>query len=151
MTGSRTGRSGRTRGSRAPGSWGAHLPQCAAVVGAVLDALSAPAGAGDLRTHGQRYHDALQDAMRWLRKCIVICVTSAHAQIGRRSGCQWVTAGDRSSLMARMTDVGGSDLAARGWTGLRGRSALQVLGSAAAALDRLPRGAEQAASGESCG
>ena len=35
--------------------------------------------------------------------------------------------------------------------GLRGRSALQVLGSAAAALDRLPRGAEQAASGESCG
>jgi len=33
----------------------------------------------------------------------------------------------------------------------RGRSALQVLGSAAAALDLLPRGAEQAASGESCG
>ena len=39
-------------------------PECAAVVGAVLDALSAPAGAGDLRTHGQRYHDAMQDAMR---------------------------------------------------------------------------------------
>ena len=34
---------------------------------------------------------------------------------------------------------------------LRGRSALQVLGSAAAALDRLPRGAEQATSGKSCG
>ena len=30
-------------------------------------------------------------------------------------------------------------------------SALQVLGSAAAALDRLPRGAEHSASGESCG
>jgi hypothetical protein len=41
-------------------------PECAAVVGAVLDALSAPAGAGDLRTHGQRYHDALQDALQRL-------------------------------------------------------------------------------------
>ena len=41
-------------------------PECAAVVGAVLDALSAPSGAGDLRTHGQRYHDALQDAMQRL-------------------------------------------------------------------------------------
>ena len=38
-----------------------------------------------------------------------------------------------------------------GWTGLRGRSALQILGSAAAALDLLPRGAEQAACGDSCG
>jgi hypothetical protein len=41
-------------------------PECAAVVGAVLDALSAPAGAGDLRTHGQRYHDALAEAMQRL-------------------------------------------------------------------------------------
>ncbi len=41
-------------------------PECAAVVTAVLDALSAPAGAGDLRTHEQRYHDALQDAMQRL-------------------------------------------------------------------------------------
>src|SRR5689334_15265149 len=32
-----------------------------------------------------------------------------------------------------------------------GRPALQVLGSVAAALDRLPRGAEQAASGKCCG
>src|ERR1700739_1633772 len=36
------------------------------MVGAGLDALSAPAGAGDLRTHGQRYHDALHDAMQRL-------------------------------------------------------------------------------------
>jgi hypothetical protein len=35
-------------------------------VGAVLDALSAPAGAGDTRTHAQRYHDTLGEAMRWL-------------------------------------------------------------------------------------
>jgi len=41
-------------------------PQCAAVVGAVLDSLSAPAGAEDDRTHAQRHHDALQEAMRRL-------------------------------------------------------------------------------------
>ena len=41
-------------------------PECAAVVAAVLDALSAPAGAEDTRTRAQRYHDALQEAMRRL-------------------------------------------------------------------------------------
>ena len=41
-------------------------PDCAAVVGAVLDALSAPAGAEDTRSHAQRYHDGLQEAMRRL-------------------------------------------------------------------------------------
>jgi hypothetical protein len=41
-------------------------PECAAVVGTVLDALSAPAGAEDTRSHAQRYHDALQEAMRRL-------------------------------------------------------------------------------------
>ena len=35
-------------------------------MGAVLDALGAPAGAEDSRTHAQRYHDALQEAMRRL-------------------------------------------------------------------------------------
>ena len=50
-------------------------PECAAMVGAVLDALSAPAGADDDRTQEQRYHDALAEAMRWLGKCIVISVT----------------------------------------------------------------------------
>ena len=39
-------------------------PECAAVVGAVLDALSAPAGEEDDRTREQRYHDALAEAMR---------------------------------------------------------------------------------------
>ena len=38
-------------------------PQCAALVGAVLDALSAPRGAEDTRTRGQRYHDGLAEAM----------------------------------------------------------------------------------------
>ena len=37
-----------------------------AVIGTVLDALSAPAGAEDIRSHEQRYHDALAEAMRRL-------------------------------------------------------------------------------------
>ncbi|HJY59401.1 MAG TPA: DUF222 domain-containing protein, partial [Streptosporangiaceae bacterium] len=41
-------------------------PECAAVVTAVLDALSAPMGAQDTRTREQRYHDALEEAMRRL-------------------------------------------------------------------------------------
>jgi Domain of unknown function (DUF222) len=41
-------------------------PECAAVVSAVLEALSAPAGAEDDRTQEQRYHDGLQEAMRRL-------------------------------------------------------------------------------------
>ncbi len=38
-------------------------PECAEFVRTVLDALSAPAGADDDRTHEQRYHDGLQEAM----------------------------------------------------------------------------------------
>ncbi|HJY66939.1 MAG TPA: DUF222 domain-containing protein, partial [Streptosporangiaceae bacterium] len=41
-------------------------PDCAAVVTAVLESLSAPLGAEDTRTREQRYHDALQEAMRRL-------------------------------------------------------------------------------------
>jgi uncharacterized protein DUF222 len=41
-------------------------PECAAMVQAVLDALSAPQGSGDLRTRPQRYHDALAEAMKRL-------------------------------------------------------------------------------------
>jgi Domain of unknown function (DUF222) len=41
-------------------------PECAQIVGTVLDALSAPAGAEDTRTREQRYHDALAEAMRRL-------------------------------------------------------------------------------------
>jgi hypothetical protein len=41
-------------------------PECAEAVAAVLDALSAPAGAEDSRTQPQRYHDALAEAMRRL-------------------------------------------------------------------------------------
>jgi len=41
-------------------------PECAAVVTAVLEALSAPMGAEDNRTRDQRYHDGLAEAMRRL-------------------------------------------------------------------------------------
>ena len=41
-------------------------PECAALVGAVLDALSVPAGPEDTRTQAQRCHDGLEEAMRRL-------------------------------------------------------------------------------------
>src|SRR5579859_6050287 len=41
-------------------------PECAAIITTVLESLSAPAGAEDTRTREQRYHDALQEAMRRL-------------------------------------------------------------------------------------
>ena len=39
-------------------------PECAELVGQVLDALGAPAGKDDNRTRDQRYHDALAEAIR---------------------------------------------------------------------------------------
>ena len=50
-------------------------PECAVVITTVLDALSAPAGAEDTRSHDQRYHDALAEAMCPLGFCIMICIT----------------------------------------------------------------------------
>ena len=41
-------------------------PECASILGTVLDALSAPAGAEDTRSQAQRYHDGLHEAMRRL-------------------------------------------------------------------------------------
>jgi hypothetical protein len=46
--------------------YGDLTPECAEVVGRVLDALAAPAGKDDGRTKDQRYHDALAEAMRRL-------------------------------------------------------------------------------------
>ena len=40
--------------------------ECASIVRAVLDALSAPAGAEDTRSQAQRYHDGLHEAMQRL-------------------------------------------------------------------------------------
>ena len=50
-------------------------PECAELAGRVLDALGAKAGKDDDRTRDQRYHDALAEAMRQLRKCILTCIT----------------------------------------------------------------------------
>jgi hypothetical protein len=41
-------------------------PECASIVGTVLDALGGLAGTGDERSREQRYHDALHEAMRRL-------------------------------------------------------------------------------------
>jgi uncharacterized protein DUF222 len=41
-------------------------PECASIVGTVLDALGGLAATGDERSKEQRYHDALQEAMRRL-------------------------------------------------------------------------------------
>jgi hypothetical protein len=59
-------------------------PECAEMVGRVLDALSAPAGAEDTRTRDQRYHDALAEAVRPLCFCVMMdsCVT--FRQTGRK-------------------------------------------------------------------
>jgi hypothetical protein len=54
------------------------------MVTAVLDALSAPEGGGDLRTRPQRYHDALAEAMRRLCFCIMTDLWATHRQTGRK-------------------------------------------------------------------
>jgi hypothetical protein len=46
--------------------YGDLTPECAELVGRVLDALGAPAGAEDIRSRDQRYHDALAEAMKRL-------------------------------------------------------------------------------------
>jgi hypothetical protein len=43
-------------------------PECAAVVGAVLDALSVPAGAEDTRSRAQRYHACRRRCGGWSRR-----------------------------------------------------------------------------------
>ena len=52
--------------------YGDLTPECASTVGTVLDALAGRAGSEDGRTREQRYHDALQEAMRRLGFCILM-------------------------------------------------------------------------------
>ena len=59
-------------------------PECAAVVGRVLDALGAPAGKDDDRTKDQRYHDALAEAMRSLCFCVMLDSWTTSRQTGRK-------------------------------------------------------------------
>ena len=90
-------------------------PECAEFVQTVLDALSAPAGAEDHRTHEQRYHDALQEAMRRLL---------AAGLLPERSG-QPVRAWAHISLADLMLIDGSSALLAEWTRNLRGRWAGQ--------------------------
>jgi hypothetical protein len=60
--------------------------ECAAAVAAVLDALAAPAGKDDDRTKGQRYYDALAEAIRWLWFCIMIALPADLAHAPLRAG-----------------------------------------------------------------
>ena len=103
-------------------------PECAALVGAVLDALSAPMGAEDTRTHGQRYHDALQEAMRRLAasdllperagqpvKALVHVTLAELRALDEDSALEgeWITAARARWAAARaIASVGGSDGAA---------------------------------------
>jgi hypothetical protein len=86
-------------------------PECTAVVQSVLDALAAPAGAEDERTQGQRYHDALAEAMRRL---------VAGGLLPERAG-QPVKALVHVSLADLMRLAGSSALAQEWITGVRAR------------------------------
>jgi len=77
-------------------------PECAAFVQTVLDALSAPTGADDDRTHEQRYHDGLQEAMRRL----------IAAGLAPRQGGQPVRVWAYISLADLLQLDGGTELAA---------------------------------------
>jgi len=59
-------------------------PQCAEVVRAVLDALSAPADAEDTRSQAQRYHDGLQEAMTSTTDCVLLCAYHHQVMIHRQ-------------------------------------------------------------------
>src|SRR6202008_2678230 len=81
-------------------------PECSAVVTAVLDALSAPIGVEDIRTREQRYHDALEDAMRRL---------VASGLLPERAG-QPVRGGAYVTL-AELRDLDDGSALAREWMG----------------------------------
>jgi Domain of unknown function (DUF222) len=102
-------------------------PQCAAMVRAVLDALSAPQGSADGRTRPQRYHDALAEAMKRLLsanlvpqragqpvKALVHIYFAELCQMDANSALQdtWITeyrarwAGHRAAASARPGDGG---------------------------------------------
>ena len=100
-------------------------PPCAAVVAAVLDALSAPAGAQDTRTRAQRYHDGLQEAMRRLL---------AAGLLPQRAG-QPVKALVHTSL-ADLIKLDGSSALMAGWAaGVRARWAAHRAAASAGGSD----------------
>jgi hypothetical protein len=95
-------------------------PECAEIVNTVLDALAVPAGPEDTRDQGQRYHDALQEAMTRLL---------ASGLLPGRAG-QPVRAWVNISLADLMLLDGSSALAAQWTARLRARHAARRAGSA---------------------
>jgi hypothetical protein len=95
-------------------------PECAEIVGTVLDALAVPAGPEDGRDRGQRYHDALQEAMTRL---------IASGLLPERAGAPvkaWV-----NISLADLMALDGSSALADEWTArLRGRFAAHRAASA---------------------
>jgi len=65
--------------------------ECAAIVGKVLDALGAPAGKEDDRSQEERYHDALQEAMRPLCFCVMLDSWATSRQTGRKPSSEQVS------------------------------------------------------------
>jgi hypothetical protein len=100
---------------------GGLTPECAEFVRTVLDALSAPAGADDDRSHEQRYHDALQEAMSRL----------IAAGLAPRQGGQPVRVWAYISLADLMQLDGSAELAREWMAGL----AAQWAGRRAAAAE----------------
>ena len=99
-------------------------PQCAAMVQAVLDALAAPAGGGDLRTRPQRYHDALAEASsrsrRWCTSPLPTCARWTRTPCCRTRGSPSTGPGGPPTARPPRWPPG---TAAPGWTGTRrGRS-----------------------------
>jgi hypothetical protein len=88
-------------------------PECAEIVNTVLDALAVPAGPEDGRDRGQRYHDALQEAMTRLL---------AAGLLPERAGAP-VKAWVNISLADLMVLDGSSALAAEWTARLRARHA----------------------------
>ncbi len=88
-------------------------PECAEIVNTVLDALAVPAGPEDDRDQGQRYHDALQEAMTRL---------IASGLLPQRAG-QPVRAWVNISLADLMLLDGSSALLGEWTVGLRARFA----------------------------
>jgi hypothetical protein len=95
-------------------------PECAEIVGTVLDALAVPAGPEDGRDRGQRYHDALQEAMTRL---------IAAGLLPERAGAP-VKAWVNISLADLMALDGTSELLAQWTARLRARHAARRAASA---------------------
>jgi hypothetical protein len=95
-------------------------PECAEIVHTVLDALAAPAGPEDTRDKGQRYHDALQEAMTRL---------IASGLLPERAGAP-VKAWVNISLADLMALDGSSELLAEWTRRLRARHAAHRAASA---------------------